>query len=179
MNKFRLSDSDIDNWLEICSNLFIKWGYDSRHREELTGRKSDFATWKKALERVSCGFLFNDDESMKFTSGSEIMPFHFSSGSGEKAAASLFHIVNQLYNQIYNLRFSENEIPSWAVKMENLADFFLQPVYGTNDDDDRKFLKNVFRQINTLVIENKEADSLSQKPVPYSLYRTLVDEICR
>ena len=176
MNKHRLSDSDVDSWLEICSSLFIKWGYDSRHREEITGRKSDFATWKKALERVSSGFLFNDDESVKFASGSEIIPFHFSGGSGEKSAASLFQAVNQLYEQVYNLRFSEYEIPVWAVAMENMADFFLQPVYGTNDDNDRKFLKNVFRQINTLVIENSEAESISHKAVPYSLYKTLIDE---
>ena len=177
MNRFRLSDSDVEKWLEICEKLLIKWGYDSSHREDIVSRKSDFATWKKALERICCGFLFSDDGSpVRFSSGSEIVPFHLSGTYEEKTVSELFHAVNLLFENLYNLRFREYEISAWAVHMETLADFFLAPVYGTRDDNDRKFLKNVFRQINTLVIENREADSLSQKPVPYSLYRTLVDE---
>ena len=176
MNRFHLSDSDVDKWLEICEKLFIKWGYDSSHRQDVLSRKSDFATWRKALERICCGFIFSDDEAVTFSSGSEIVPYHLSGSYEEKTVSELFHAVNQLYNNLYKLRFKEFEIPSWAVHMEMLADFFLSPVYGTRDDNDRKFLKNVFRQINTLVIENRQADSISGKPVPYSLYRTIVDE---
>ncbi len=176
-NRFHLSDSDVDKWLEICDRLFIKWGYDSEHREEIISRKSDFATWKKALDRVGSGFLFSEEEgSLSLSSGSDITPYQLSGSSEENTAASLFQAVNLLYRNIYGLRFSEYEIPAWAMQMEKIADFFLSPVYGTGDDDDRKFLKNVFRQINTLVIENSEAESISEKPVPYSLYRMLIDE---
>ena len=176
MNRFHISDSDVDKWLETCEKLFIKWGYDSSHREDIVNRKSDFATWKKALERICCGFLFSEEDPVTFSSGNEIIPYHFSGSYEEKTVSELFHAVNQLYNNLYNLRFRENEIPSWAMQMETIADLFLSPVYGTRDDADRAFLKNVFRQINTLVIENREADSISGKPVPYSLYRTLIDE---
>ena len=177
MNRFRLSDSDIVKWLDICDELFIKWGYDQSHREDIINTRSDFATWRKALERISSGFLFNDNEGgVNFSSGSEILPFHLSGSFEERTVARLFYIVDQLYEKLYKLRYSELEIPAWAVRMESLSDIFLSPVYGTGDDNDRKYLKNVFRQINTLVIENLEADSLSEKPVPYSLYRTLVEE---
>ena len=176
MNCFRLSDSDVDKWLEICDRLFIKWGYDSIHREELVKSRSDFATWKKAFERICCGFLFNEEEPVEFPSGSQILPFSLSGSYEEKTVSSLFDAVSRLYNRIYNLRFEEHEISEWAVRMEMLADYFLSPVYGTRDDNDRKFLKNVFRQINTLVIENRTSESISGKNVPYSLYRILVDE---
>ena len=177
MNRFNLSDSDISLWLDICEDLFIKWGFDSSHREDLLNSSSDFATWKKGLERICCGFLFDDSEGrVSFPSGSEIFPYSLEGNYEEKTGSRLFYIVRELYRKIYNLRFSELEIPVWAVRMEMLCDFFLSPVYGTGDDNDRKFLKNVFRQINTLVIENTSETSLSEKPVPFSVYRTLVEE---
>ncbi|MCL2480477.1 MAG: exodeoxyribonuclease V subunit gamma [Spirochaetaceae bacterium] len=182
MERYGLSRKDIDEWLLICDRLSIKWGVDYRHREDILSYKDNSNTWDYGYQRIIAGLVFdNRDEGLSLPDGKKILPYTLSGSSEEKKISIMFAVVQSLYDDLCHIKKSKMQLSEWSSFFERIMDKYLKPIKGTDDDKNRSFLKNIFRQINNLksatLIHSEDPENADEALlVEFPVFKALLDE---
>ncbi len=183
MEKYGITRKDVDQWLDICSSLSIKWGVDYKHRKDILSYEDNSGTWDSGFQRVIAGLVFDDrEEALPLPGGNKILPYSLSGSSEEKKISIMFAVVESLYNDLYYIKKARMQLPEWSLFFEKIMDKYLKPVKGTGDDKSRSFLKNIFRHINNLKTESLVSTIDSKNSgeenllVEFPVFKALLDE---
>lgn len=151
MERFSLVQEDIEKWLEICSSLSVKWGINSAHRKAVISTTDPSGTWNSALERIAAGIVFGEsEEGIELPGSHRVIPWQISDRGIEKKVSVMFAAAESLYHDLYNAGKMEMKPEEWTLFFEKIMDRYLEPVSSLNQEKERSFLKNIFRQINNL-----------------------------
>lgn len=121
MERFSISEYEIEQWIDYMKSLNIKWGMNGAHRKRKEAGNFGDNSFENAFERMILGFTLYDKEESKYYNDR----IAFSSGGLNSASAGKFiSLVRVLYNT-FCLESEEYTLKDWCDKVQNYSENFL------------------------------------------------------
>ncbi|MGL1892801.1 MAG: exodeoxyribonuclease V subunit gamma [Spirochaetaceae bacterium] len=170
MQKFNLTNSVRDLFLEQVDALNIKWGIDGKHRVDLGYTNDNFNTWEDGFKRFLLGIALNR--------GSDVsLPHNVTDSQATDSLGELVHIIRSLYSDLWNLNSLSLNMDEWVYYIETVMETYLQPVKNDLfDERERLSVKHQYRNILNLLDDLKNLSNFKKRNIPYAVFRSLLKE---
>ncbi|QEN04706.1 hypothetical protein EW093_08295 [Thiospirochaeta perfilievii] len=170
MERFSLTNSSRELFLEIIDSLNIKWAIDGEHRIELGYTGEDFNTWESGFKRFLLGIALDREDS-------NLVPFNITDSQGIESIGNLVNIVRSLYSDLWSINSLSLNIDEWVLFIETVMDTYLKPVKDDLfDERERLSVKHQYRNILNLLDDLKDLSNFKNKEIPFAVFRSLLKE---
>lgn len=176
--KFNITRNDLQEWLDFCDHLHMKWGIDGSHRKQLGLGASDFNTFEEGFSRFILGLITEGKEEtrrIRFPDG-QMIPFSSVSGENE-LFEKVIYITRALYADLTALQEARLSLGEWTKLAEKILITYLEPAEGNKADEyDLKRLKNSFGNLIHLLKDLDDLEGFEDKGFDFPVFRRLLLE---
>ena len=166
-----ISSLEYNVWLDLCSNLNIKWAVDEEQKKELHVKGGRFNSWESGFDRVLEGIAITEEDNPLSA------PYELFNESSNVSAGKLIHIIRSLNLDINTLAGVKLQLEEWVLLWESIMETYLKPSENHSiDTKDRIRLKGCFRDILNMVNDLHNLDSLSSKLFDFFMFKSLISE---
>ncbi|OQY36104.1 MAG: hypothetical protein B6229_10705 [Spirochaetaceae bacterium 4572_7] len=118
MSKFNITQTTRDFFLEIASELNIKWGIDGEHKKDIGYNNDNFDTWEAGFKRFLLGMALNREDN-------PTIPYSINDSSGSELIGEFVHII-LLLDDLNNLSNFKNDRVPFPVFKSLLKEFIVK-----------------------------------------------------
>jgi exodeoxyribonuclease V gamma subunit len=166
-----MSRLDRDNWLSLCEDLNIKWGYDRGHKSGIFPEATDFNSWERGFERIREGLFMEEGDAP------ELLPYGATDEESGRNWGILMQTVQNLFNDFYELDRVSMPLEQWVLLAESFLESYLKPRGENSEDEQDRFrLKGCFRDMLNL---SEETPLPGDRNFGFFVFRTLLTEFIR
>ncbi|WP_168203560.1 exodeoxyribonuclease V subunit gamma [Oceanispirochaeta crateris] len=166
-----INRQDRDDWLQLCEELNIRWGYDREHKAEIYSEASDFNSWERGFMRIREGLFWEEQDAP------EILPYASPDEDSKRSRGVLMQVVQNLFNDFYELDRISMPLEQWVLLAESFLESYLKPrKENPGDEQDRYRLKSCFRDMLNL---SEETPLPGDREFGFYVFRTLLTEFIR
>lgn len=113
MEKFHLTEKEIDTWKLWAEELHVHWGYDEKERKEALGYPSYQGTWSEMFERLITSLISLDGEAVRV----EL--------SQTDLLNTFIQVLERLHMHLTSLQKEQKSLSSWVNEIIAFASAFL------------------------------------------------------
>ncbi|RLW69915.1 MAG: hypothetical protein B6D68_01520 [spirochete symbiont of Stewartia floridana] len=157
-----------EQWKNLIDISNIRWGVDSRHREEAGAADHITGSWKQAFERVIAGYYYDEGDNP------EILPLPDVSDTKAEDAGKLMQVIMGLNSQIRPLHKQSMMLKEWTALWESIIGTWLRA--RLEDENDRIRIKEALRNLNALSADVNDLSDFADARIPWPVFRSLLDE---
>lgn len=170
MERFGITTTVRDFFLETVNNLNIKWGIDRKHREDLGYRGDNFNTWEEGFRRFLLGMALREEDHL-------YIPYTLNDTQSIESIGELINIVRSLYSDLSDLNRLSLKIDEWVVLIETIMESYLKPIKNDIcDERERLSVKHQYRNILNLFDDLKKLSNFNSRTIPYTVFKSLFKE---
>lgn len=170
MEKFSITNSGRDLFVESIKNLNMKWGIDGEHRADLGYAPDNFNTWETGFKRFLLGIAMNREDCSS-------IPYNLNDTQSTELLGDLVHILRSLYSDLSGLNNLKLYMDEWVLLIETIMETYLKPVKNDLfDERERLSVKHQYRNILNLLDDLKNLENFKNREIPYVLFRSLLKE---
>ena len=161
--KFSITKTDLQFWLQGISELNMKWGMDAFHRGELKKGRGNQAGFEQGFERILSGMAFLNEKNNEIFSLNKktILPATDHDMGHGKQWGRFIYILRSLYGDLYPLAKIKLPLGRWVLLLESIINFYMgEREDNIGDQADRRLLETFFSNITKMVKKTKNKDQV-------------------
>ena len=137
---FAISKQDVAIYQDWVSRANVRWGKDTKHREQFTQKESNAFTWQYAIERFLMGYAVPENTGII----DDILPFDCVEGMAAQRLGNFIMFLKTLFS-FHTIAGQKHSISAWANILEQLISSLL--VNSDAVSNDIVFVQSLIQQL--------------------------------